>query len=688
MGLINIFNIQKLRPHINYRFSAEIWPNAAEGDKIKEYTKFQYTVKKITQPVYKLNTENKKVYGNTAYVVPIFKYGETSLEITFEETDTMEVFKQLCTWMGPNLHKGYLPPLINIRVTQFNESMMDVVDKKVYVCRLKEHGMPSFNNNGFGSPVEITVTFNVVYVMEEPLTLESYNANNEINRYTTEYALPENKALNDALAKSLKDYKNPNSYSYKIFKAEAALANKKIDDLTVENSDLNKGMMEQLDLAYAKIMENATDEQRALMQQIAKSKGSITMRNQVENLLNYFNAEARAEQDAKTKESGTSADYELIKFNAADGVDNYETEAVERFLKLTNTDEKTAEEIRNILFKMNENAERIGEFDEAIKKTDIDAIEKGLMKDYESEDDLNKAIKEAMVNIEAEANNRESTSTRSSYNGNNPLLAAISTSYEKEVGTREGERGHVFFDMLDAGNVSGTINLGSGSSEGARGYSDIGEITVNINGVTMKFKNSASLNRATQEAFGGKEKIMTVFKENGGGKGYTTEEERKKADVKSAKEGLNKLLEATGGVITDDYGNTSVVKLDKGNGIYLNIQLDEDSSQKVSDKNMIVNTIGWSESTRQAVIDSADGSPNRTVQGMLHFQHAYSGFKKVWEQFNKDESNVQMINEDIKNGTFRQATLDALSRSVDKLTIKDNLKKSFKRVIREYGYKT
>ena len=117
MGLINILNIQNLRPHINYRFSAEIWPNAAEGDKIKEYTKFQYTVKKITQPVYRLNTENKKVYGNTAYVVPVFKYGETSLEITFEETDTMEVFKQLCTWMGPNLHKGYLPPLINIRIT-------------------------------------------------------------------------------------------------------------------------------------------------------------------------------------------------------------------------------------------------------------------------------------------------------------------------------------------------------------------------------------------------------------------------------------------------------------------------------------------------------------------------------------------------------------------------------------------
>ena len=416
MGLINIFNIQKLRPHINYRFSAEIWPNAAEGDKIKEYTKFQYTVKKITQPVYKLNTENKKVYGNTAYVVPVFKYGETSLEITFEETDTMEVFKQLCTWMGPNLHKGYLPPLINIRVTQFNESMVDVVDKKVYVCRLKEHGMPSFNNNGFGSPVEITATFNVVYVMEEPLTLESYDANNEISRYTTEYALPENKALNDALAATLKDYKNPNSYGSKLFKAEAVLANKKIDELTNENLDLNEYMMERLAVAYAKSMENASPEQLALMQQIAESKGGSTMANQTETLLNFLNASIRAEHGENTKISVAGADYKLIEFNAANGADNYETEAIERFLKFTNADEETVAEISDILYKMNENVERIGEFDEAIKKTDVNALEKGLMEDYESEDDLNKAIKEAMVSTEAEASNGEPPPTRSSNN--------------------------------------------------------------------------------------------------------------------------------------------------------------------------------------------------------------------------------------------------------------------------------
>ena len=488
---VNIFNIQRLRPHINYRFSAEIWPNAAEGDKIEEYTKFQYTIKKITQPVYKLDTENKKVYGNTAYVVPIFKYGETSLEITFEETDKMEVFKQLCTWMGPNLYKGYLPPLINIRVTQFNESMVDVADRKVYVCRLKEHGMPSFNNNGFGSPIEITAIFNVVYIMDEPLTLEHYNDNNEISRYTTEYTLPDNKALNDALKETLKNHKNANSAD-KVLKAERKLADKRIDELANENLDLNEYMMNRLAVAYAKSMENASPEQLALMQQIAESKGGSTMANQTETLLNFLNANIRAEHGENTKESVAGADYELIGFNAANGADIYETEAIERFLKFTNADEETVAEISDILYKMNENVARIDELNKPV--TDADALAKELQKDYATEDDLNRAIKEAVgmeVDAPKKSASKKETIPQHTYNGNDPLLGAVSYSYEKEVTAKEGERGHVFFDMLDTGGARGTINLGSGSSEGARGYSDVGEITVNINGVTMQFKDSA-----------------------------------------------------------------------------------------------------------------------------------------------------------------------------------------------------
>ena len=174
MGLLNLYNAMAMRPHIPYRFKAEIWPNN-EGpydEDNKNRKRIEFTIKRISQPVFNLNSDNKVYFGNTAYVVPIMKFGETTLEITFEETDDMAVFKLLAGFMGNELYKGIHGGLINIRVTQFDETMVSIVDKKTYVCRLKEHSMPSFNNNGFGSPVELTASFNVVYIMDEPREFE------------------------------------------------------------------------------------------------------------------------------------------------------------------------------------------------------------------------------------------------------------------------------------------------------------------------------------------------------------------------------------------------------------------------------------------------------------------------------------------------------------------------------------
>lgn len=174
MGLINLYNAMSMVPHIPYRFKAEIWPNH-DGQYIPNANNvgIEFAVKRISQPTFKMNTENKKVFGNTAHVVPILKFGETTMEITFEENDDMLVFKTLAGYMGNELYTGIPGGLINIRITQFDNSMNIIVDKRVYVCRLKEHGMPSFNNNGFGSPVEISATFNVIYVIEEPVVIDT-----------------------------------------------------------------------------------------------------------------------------------------------------------------------------------------------------------------------------------------------------------------------------------------------------------------------------------------------------------------------------------------------------------------------------------------------------------------------------------------------------------------------------------
>lgn len=665
MGLINLYNAMSMVPHIPYRFKAEIWPNH-DGQYIPNANNMgiEFAVKRISQPTFKMNTENKKVFGNTAHVVPILKFSETTMEITFEENDDMLVFKTLAGYMGNELYTGIPGGLINIRITQFDNSMNIIVDKRVYVCRLKEHSMPSFNNNGFGSPVEISATFNVIYVMEEPIVIDT--TIDEDGKVTVNRdKLPDNETVELELQKVV----------------EEEGKQKKEEELKGIGSTRRTPEMEKRTQEAQENLQKKSDELNKVANNLLDVY-YIQNQDKVDKYLGDSNSELSQNAwknfaNERAKQFGTGKD--------ASTLTPEERSKLEEEWRHINTREK---------FKYGTGIDAADGLDD----TEIDLMYKLIdgIDDEAMQDDYNERM-DNILNKNSEYNNakaeyeeakNETVPPHSSYNGNDPLLGAVSSSYEKEVTAKEGERGHVFFDMLDAGSARGTINLGSGSSEGARGYSDIGEITVNINGVTMKFKDSASLNKAVQQAFGGQEAIAAVFLENGGGKGYTTAEERKKANLKGAKEGLNKLLEATGGVITDDYGNTSVVKFDKGKGIYLNIQLDEDSSQRVSDKNIALDTKGWSESTKQTVIDSNDGSANKTVQGMLHFEHAYSGFMSVWNQFNKDESNIQMLNEDIKRGTFSQATLDELSRSVDKLKVSEKTKASFKRVIKEYGYLT
>lgn len=200
MGLINLFNAMTLRPHIPYRFKAEIWPNYqnAYDNNDKIFRPLEFTIKRISQPVFKLDTENKLNFGNTVFVVPILKFGDTTMEITFEETDDMRVFKTLSGLMGNELFKGVNGGLLNIRITQFDETMLTISDKKTYICRLKEYGTPSFNNNGHGSPIEISATFKVVYVVEEPTVLEEIK---DGYRVIIREKLPENERItNEAQA--------------------------------------------------------------------------------------------------------------------------------------------------------------------------------------------------------------------------------------------------------------------------------------------------------------------------------------------------------------------------------------------------------------------------------------------------------------------------------------------------------
>lgn len=164
MGLLNVYQMREMRPYINYRFKCNIW--GYEGNFAPAGSYFEYTVKKVKLPTFKLDTENKISFGNTAYVIPIINFADTSLDITFEEDENMSVFEMLCGFYGNNIFNSAKMKLICIKVDQFDETMMNRVDSKLYLCRLKEFSQPNFNNNGRGAPVEITASFNVVYIYQ------------------------------------------------------------------------------------------------------------------------------------------------------------------------------------------------------------------------------------------------------------------------------------------------------------------------------------------------------------------------------------------------------------------------------------------------------------------------------------------------------------------------------------------
>ena len=177
MPLVNVYNyLSSVKPHITYRFNCDIWPyNYLDNNRERDggYERRSFTIKKITQPTFKLDTEAKKYYGNTQFVIPVFKFGDTEMSITFEETDNMEVYKFLCNCYGQIAYmRSAVSNLINIEVTQFDETMHNVVDRKHYIATLKSFENPSFNNNGYGSPVEISADFYVLYIYDEHLSNE------------------------------------------------------------------------------------------------------------------------------------------------------------------------------------------------------------------------------------------------------------------------------------------------------------------------------------------------------------------------------------------------------------------------------------------------------------------------------------------------------------------------------------
>ena len=691
MGLMNLFNLARVRPHIGYRFKCEIWPHIDGYTYDENYFGkiIEFAVKKITQPVYKLNTENKQYFGNTAYVVPIFKFGETNMEITFEETDDMEIYSYLCMFLTGEVYNGFHSALLNIRITQFNESMSEIIDKRIYICKLKDISMPSFNNTSLGSPIEITTLFKVFYMIDEAFDTDTIIDPTVFNAYDNFEYREDKINRDDGTLSDFGEADNNKSSNPKPHPSIPTMP--KTDDGKIIDELANKNLWhsgktadEQIDEQLEQIMKEdgdlfKTDDEleKEMLAEVNTEMNEIraqAIRDDIDRIIN-LNSGTGNESPVRTEEGKTAA--ELIDEETVKAQEELTAMGIfQPVLGVTNEGKTAAELIDE------ETAAVLAEFDEAgilqpePAKTFVEEEETELARIMEEDGDLNllgeqNSEESDMKPQDIHAPEKQLPSNPAKrtgiYTGDDEFFIAIANSYETEISKKEGKFGQYFFDMNDADSSAGTGNAGSGSSIGQRGgaYDKMGKIKVIINGEELEFDNMTKFDAAMQTAFGGRQIIIDTLEARGGGTGGYNPN----ADLPGAKSDLRAILDEPGkGVITDRNGKTAELSFDESTPyLYLNVTFSEDITRKIAETDMAADSDGWSDQIKSTIINDykmTGGAPNKVVQGMLHMGHAGGSMGTVWRNFNKDENNIKLLQRDIIRGYFSEETLQALRNSV------------------------
>ena len=317
MGLLNVYQMRTMRPYINYRFKCNIWP--FDGGFVNSNPYYEYTIKKVKLPTFKLNTENKISFGNTAFVIPIIDFGDTSLDITFEEDDVMNVFELLCGFYGKDTYKSAKMQLVCVKIDQFDETMINLVDSKLYLCRMKEFSQPSFNNNGRGAPVEISASFNVVYIYQGDASESGFDYNYKSDSIT-----------------------RPEDADEKYFEEEMKKQSKTAEELYKKKEEEQKQrMLKYVQEGYAKykvkalenLKEKKTEESKKIL-----SDGSDLLKTYASGYSLIKDGVDYSKSDAKYAGNDLLLFSEMFNVDLSDGVDDNERARIKEGIASTRKD--------------------------------------------------------------------------------------------------------------------------------------------------------------------------------------------------------------------------------------------------------------------------------------------------------------------------------------------------------------
>lgn len=146
----------RFRPHLPFRFVVNFFT-----DKSVDSNKLGYYVSSIKVNAPEVDTTTGAFYfGNGYRTVPIVDPSAKTIDITFEETDDMQVTKFFDEIIAQQ--RFGLPYVVQIGVTEFDERMNSPVRAILYSCILSNYEEGAFSRMGGVSIVTISATFAVM----------------------------------------------------------------------------------------------------------------------------------------------------------------------------------------------------------------------------------------------------------------------------------------------------------------------------------------------------------------------------------------------------------------------------------------------------------------------------------------------------------------------------------------------
>lgn len=163
MGLSVYTYYETFKPHFSFRFKVDFLSNPS----------LYRLVQDIKLPSISINaSDGKKRFGQTQFVLPFFEFGDQELEITFIETDTMKVLDYLTN----NYNWPNLPNTEDIIVTEYDDTLRNVIKRTKYTITLFSYSAPQWQNSG--SPSNMTITATYIVRSSRDITKDEYDLYN------------------------------------------------------------------------------------------------------------------------------------------------------------------------------------------------------------------------------------------------------------------------------------------------------------------------------------------------------------------------------------------------------------------------------------------------------------------------------------------------------------------------------